>query len=202
MHVLAHRVAQRFLVRAAFARTVVGFGLNDLAKLSTRGRRFGVMSAYRSNLSKHENQVRHGELVADLQRMGLRSGLHEMKSQWTDMATKVTHKEKSIFIPKIGFRLLCELGDKYEQDAVLFKDPSGTIGVYDKFGEATMAFDAQGNMAVQQALERSQEYSRGRSMSFGLVLVDDRTFNYGGYASGQPITMKEIASSIEARPLA
>lgn len=202
MHVIARRVAERFLIRTAFERSVVAFGLNDLGQLIKLGRRFGVLSAYRSNLSKHENQERHGKLMAELQSWGFRGGLHEMKSQWADMATNVVHKEKSIFIPRISLKLLCQLGKKYEQDAVLYKDPSETIGVYDKEGNATMAFDSEGNLAIQQSLERSKEYSRGRSMSFGLVLVDDRKFAYGGYGSPRPITMDEIQKAIESRPLA
>lgn len=201
MDVIARRVAKRFALRTAFYRTVLAFGLTDLGKLIKLGRRFGVVSAYRSNLGKHENQERHGRLMADLQSWGYRGGLHEMKSQWADMATNVVHKEKSIFIPRVSLKLLCELGKKYDQDAVLYKDPSGTLGVYDKQGGATMAFDAEGNLAMQQSLERSQEYSRGRSMSFGLVLVDDRKFHYGGYDSPQPVTLDMIQKSLEAQPL-
>lgn len=198
---LVARVAHRFTVRTSFHRTVIAFGLNDLGKLIKLGRRFGVVSAYRSNLGKHENQERHGQLIAHLQSWGYRSGLHEMKSQWADMATGVVHKEKSLFIPRLSLGRLCELGKKFDQDAVLYKDPSETIGVYDKHGSATMAFDTKGSMAMQQSLERAQEYSRGRSMSFGLVLVDDRKFHYGGYDSPQPVTMSMIQKSLEAHPL-
>lgn len=198
MRVIAQRVAHRFIA-ASFHRTIIAFGVNDLKQLMKKGRQFGVVSAYRSNLGKHENQERHGQLIADLQSIGIRN-THEMKSQWADMATGVVHKEKSVFVPRISFGALCRLGNKYDQDAVLFKDPSETIGVYDKAGKATMAFDAEGNPAVQQSLERS-EYSRGRSMSFGLVLIDDRTFNYGGYEGGHPITMKQIANSLGLQPL-
>jgi hypothetical protein len=201
MDVIAHRVATRFGVRLAFERTVVAFGIKDLAQLSKKGRSFGVVSAYRANLGKHENQQRHGQLIGELQSLGYRNAT-SFKSQWEDMATNVVHKEKSVFVPHIPFKLLCQLGKKYEQDAVLYKHPSDTIGVYDKHGNATMAFDPKGSMAIQQSLERSKEYSRGRSMSFGLMLVDDRKFHYGGYDGGSPVTMDEVVKSIEARPLA
>lgn len=199
MSVLASRVARRFIA-ASFHRVVLAFGIRDLAQLSKKGRSFGVISAYRSNLSKHENQDRHGKLIGELQSLGLRNTT-SFKSQWADMATNVVHKEKSVFIPRIPFKLLCELGKKYDQDAVLYKHPSDTIGVYDKHGGATMAFDPKGSMAIQQSLERSQEYSRGRSMSFGLVLVDDRKFHYGGYEGGHPITLEHIEQSLAASPM-
>lgn len=197
MDVLAGRVARRFTLRTAFERTIVAFGLKDLAQLSKRGRSFGVMSAYRSNLSKHENQERHGELIADLQKMGYRN-VGDLKSQWADIATNVTHKEKSIYIPRIPFKALCRLGKEYDQDAVVYKDPSDTIGVYNKYGKAVMAFDAEGKMAMQHSLERSKEYSRGRSVSFGLMLVDDYEFPYGGYDGGKPVTIDQIAKYLEA----
>lgn len=201
MDVVAHRVAQRFNRRLAFERVVLAFGLKDLAQLSKKGRSFGVMSAYRSNLGNHANQERHGKLVAELQTLGYRN-VTSFKSQWEDMATNVVKKEKSLFIPRIPFKLLCQLSKKYEQDALLYKHPSDTIGIYDKHGMATLAFDAKGSMAVQQSLERAKEYSRGRSVSFGLTLIDDRKFPYGGYDSGSPVTMGDVVRALEDRPLA
>jgi Protein of unknown function (DUF3293) len=197
---LVARVAHRFSLRTAFHRTVTAFGLKDLAQLSKKGRRFGVMSAYRSGLSKRENQERHGQLIADLQKEGHRH-VSDLKSQWEDMATRVVHKEKSVLIPNISFKLLCALGKKYDQDAVLYKDPSETIGVYFKDGTAVMAFNPEGMPAMQQSLERSQEYSRGRSLSFGLQLVDDRKFQYGGYSGGTPVTSTQIAMSLAGHPM-
>jgi len=194
---LAQRVATRFLVRVACRRVLYAFGINDLGKLSKMGRRFGVISAYRSELSKSQNQERHGQLVADLQKLGYRNS-HPFKSQWEDMATKVVHKEKSLFIPNIDFDSLIELGKKYNQDAVLYKDPSGTIGVYFKDGTATMAFDATGSMGITKSLNPKEDYSKGRGLSFGLMLVDDRKFHY----SGRPVLPKDIEKSLEERPMA
>ena len=194
MNFLAIRVATRFQIRTAFDRILLGFGVTDLEKLSKMGRSFGVISAYRAGLSKSQNQERHGKLMADLQKAGLKA--ETFKSQWDDMATGVTHKEKSIFVPKIDFETLHELGKKYEQDAVLYKDTSGSIGVYFKDNTATMAFNPEsGEMSVTKSQDPKQEYSRGRSVSFGLQLVEDRKFHHDGKT---PVTQKKIVETLKA----
>lgn len=154
-----------------------------------------MISAYRSNLSKAQNQERHGQLIADLQKLGIRN-VETLKSQWDDMATGVTHKEKSILIPNIAFHALHQLGKKYDQDAVLFKDPSGSVGVYFKDGTATMAFDPKGEAAISKS-EKPGEYSKGRGLSFGLQLVEDRKFHF----TDKPITADEIAKNLKEQPM-
>jgi hypothetical protein len=189
-----YRIAFRFHVRQAYERALYAFGITDLEKLSKKGRSFGVLSAYRSGLSKSQNQKRHGELIADLQKRGYKA--ETFKSQWDDMATGVTHKEKSIFIPKIDFETLHDLGKKYEQDAVLFKDTSGSIGVYFKDNTAVMAFNNEtGEASVSKSTDPKQEYSRGRGVSFGLQLVEDRKFKHDGK---KPVTQQEIVKTLKA----
>lgn len=192
---LAHRVVTRFQVRHAFSGALVSFGVKDLEHLSKKGRSFGVISAYRANLSKAQNQERHGQLIADLQKLGIRN-VETLKSQWDDMATGVTHKEKSILIPNVSFEALHQLGKKYDQDAVLYKDQSGSVGVYFKDGTATMAFDPKGEAAISKS-EKPGEYSKGRGLSFGLQLVEDRKFNY----ADKPVTSQEIAKDLKEHPM-
>lgn len=191
MKISALRVINRFSIRTAYQRVLVAFGIKDLDQLSKKGRSFGILSAYRANLSKSENQQRHGQLVADLQKAGI-TRTETFKSHWEDMATQVVHKEKSLFVPHITFGTLISLMDKYEQDAVVYKDASGSIGIYDKNGIATMAFDPQGDIALTKSLGKD-DYSKGRSMSFGLQLVDNMTFHYGS----SPVTRDEIVKALE-----
>lgn len=192
MDALALRVATRFTVRVAVARTLFAFGVKDLEQLSKMGRSFGVISAYRSNLSKAENQERHGQLVADLQKLGIRN-VSALKSQWEDMDTKVTKHEKSLFIPHISFETLHKLGKKYDQDAVLYKDKSGSVGIYFKDGTATMAFDPEGDAALTKTKDPKGDYSRGRGLSFGLQLVDGKKFKY----EGGPVTREDVVKELE-----
>ena len=190
------RVAARFLVRSAVQNSLVAFGVNDLDQLSKMGRSFGVISAYRSGLSKAENQKRHGELMADLQKLGFHK-LTPLKSQWEDMSTKVTKHEKSILIPNISFEALHKLGKKYDQDAVLFKDPSGSVGIYFKDGTATMAFDPKGDPSISESTNPKGDFSRGRGLSFGLRLVEDKTFHYGDKPITHDDVVKELAPKQE-----
>ena len=194
---LASRVLARFQARLAFRRTLVALGVNDLAQLSKMGRSFGVISAYRGNFSKAENQKRHGQLVADLQKLGIRN-FHNLKSGWKDDQTGVWHDEKSLFVPHIKFETLHKLGKKYDQDAVLFKDPSGTVGIYHKDGTAEMAYNPEGEPAITPSQktkknEPGTEYSRGRSMSFGLQIVPEK-FTY----SDKAITHDEVVKPVES----
>lgn len=190
-HRIAAQVFHRFTLRQAAQRVFLAFGVTDLEKLSTKGRQFGVLSAYRSNLSKSENQKRHGELMRDLQKMGYK-GVESLKSSWEDMDTKIVHKEKSIYVPHISFKDLHELGKKYEQDAVLYKDPSNSIGVYFKDNTAIMAFNDKGEQAVDKSQDRNEGYSKNRGLSFGLRLVDDKKFKY----DGKPITSDKLKKEL------
>lgn len=75
---------------------------------------------------------------------------------------------------------------------MLFKDKSGTIGVYFKDNTAVMAFNQEGEMDVTESTDPDKEYSRGRGLSFGLRLVEDRKFPY----HGKPITQKQILDQL------
>jgi hypothetical protein len=175
---------------AARYRILTAFGIRDFEKLMKKASSFGILSAYRGELSKSDNKQRHGQLIADLQTMGFRN-VETIKSHWEDMSTHVTHKEQSVLVPRIGFKSLIELGDKYKQDAVIYKDPSGTIGIYDNRGEVELAFDPEGDAAVALSLQKD-EYSKGRSLSFGLQLVP-RKFRY----QGAPITRDKLVQELQ-----
>jgi hypothetical protein len=195
---IAARVAARHLMRVAFGHALVAFGMKDLDQLSKMGRSFGVLSAYRSNLSKSENQKRHGELVADLQKLGF-PHTTALKSQWEDMDSKVVKHEKSILVPNISFKALHELGKKYEQDAVLYKDPSGSVGIYFKDGTATMAFDPKGDASLSKSVDPKGDYSRGRGLSFGLKLVEDQKFHYDNGPITRDDVIKKLAPAEESK---
>lgn len=111
-----------------------------------------------------------------------------MKSRWIDEATGVEHGEQSVLVPGMRFSDAVDLMGMYKQDAILYKDPSGTIGIYFNDGNAIMAFDAnQQDLDVLMSADPKSEYSRGQSFSFGLQLVQHK-FPY----SGGPITKDDL----------
>lgn len=191
--VLAFRVSSQYLSRTSGRRIFLAFGVRDLDKLFRMGSQFAVISGYRAELGKHENQGRHGNLVGDIQRMGYRR-MVPMKSSWEDMATGVRHSEKSVMVPGMEFQDAVKLMNDYKQDAILYKDRSGTIGVYFNNGTATMAFNAtDADLAVLESTDPT-EYSKGRDFSFGLQLVEDKKFRW----SGGPVTKREVLEQLAA----
>jgi hypothetical protein len=172
----------RVLVAAAARIVKLGFGANDLKKLMGNAHSFGVVSAYRGNLGKSENQKRHGDLIRDIQKMRLRYD-NEFKSKWAEDA----HVEKGVLIRNIGFEGLKELSDKYEQEAFLYKHPSGTIGVYFATGKALMAYDDATLEADVAVSPKDDQYSKGRNVSFGANLKETEL-----PWDGKPITMDDL----------
>jgi hypothetical protein len=189
---LRHIVA-RFNQRRVAQRILNAFGVNDMKKLFRLGNQFGVLSGYRAELHKHENQDRHGDIMGDLQSMGY-SRLIPLKSAWEDMATNVVHREKSILVPGMHFADCVSLMARYKQDAIIYKDPTGTIGIYFGNGEAIMAYDATEKDLAVLTHHGYNEYSKGRNFSFGLQLVDDKKFHW----SGKPLDKASLLAQLVA----
>jgi hypothetical protein len=93
---------------------------------------WGVVTASRGELSKAENKKRNKELEADLRKMGY--GFVHVDGMWQECRKpdteykdcpddmKVPTEEKSLFIPNISKEDVQKLGNKYQQDSVLFAD--------------------------------------------------------------------------------
>jgi hypothetical protein len=134
------------------------------------GRQFGVLSAYGPG-TKAENNVRNGDLIRDLQRRGY--AYHPVKGSWEGVV------EKSMLVPGMTFADLVELGTKYKQDSVIYKDPSGVIGMYYlKENKVTFATTEEGAMAVQMAVgDALYSKSRGISFEFGFAWGQKQPWN-------------------------
>jgi hypothetical protein len=93
---------------------------------------WGVVTASRGELNKAENKKRNKELEADLRKMGY--GFFHVDGMWQECRKpdteykdcpddmKVPTEEKSLFIPNISKEDVQKLGNKYQQDSVLFAD--------------------------------------------------------------------------------
>ena len=123
-----------------------------------KGGSFGVVSAYGS-FSKHQNQKRHGQLTADLQKMGYRKVV-PIRGKWEGVG------EKSVLIPNINPDQLFALGEKYEQDATIYKSRDGVVGMYYTQGRyANVAVDPAMNPAFDMA-QGQDLFSKDRNWSF------------------------------------
>ncbi len=135
----------------------VALRIRELRSLLDVGRQFGVLSAYGPE-PKSQNKTRNVELMRFLDAKGYRP--HPLRGSWEGVA------EKSVLVPGMTFADLVELGRRFDQESVIYKDPSGVIGMYFlREGTVTFAVDEEGSMAVQMATGRDL-YSKSRGISF------------------------------------
>lgn len=84
------------------------------------GRAFGVVSAFRSDNSAEDNNRLYMEMKGEVRKMGL--GFIEMRGGYKgDQGFSI---EPSLFIPSISRKQIIELGKKYNQHSIIFKDAS------------------------------------------------------------------------------
>jgi hypothetical protein len=171
-------------LRKLAGHTVYAFGVKDIAKLYGKAKSFGVITAYRSEYSKSQNKARMQEMLMTLRETGLHV-YEPQKSEWDGV------KERSIIVPNVPFDLMIALSKKYAQQAFIYKDPSGSIGIYYMDGHAEMAYD-EGRMPISLSTDTKKEYSRGRSFSFSLKLVPHEFQHHGS-----PITQAEVAEVLK-----
>lgn len=84
---------------------------------------FAVISAFRGERSKEENEEKHNELKSKVRELGL--GYIEMRGGYKEDTGFVN--EKSLFIPNIQEKQAVKLGKEFDQDGILFKDSQGNF---------------------------------------------------------------------------
>ena len=174
---VAERVARRY---ASLDKTALR--VRTLERLLAMGGVFGVMSAYGPH-PKKQNQIRHGKLVAELQRRGYRR-FTTLRGQWEGIA------EKAVFVPDMSYNDLFELGRQFNQDSVIFKNLDGIVGMYYlKGGSAEVAIDPDTNEAAYQISLGKDLYSKSRGLSFEFDFLWGQKVPWSGRA---PITSKEV----------
>ena len=82
-------------------------------------RSFGVISAFRGDLSKKENMQRHADLKDQVRQKGY--GFIEMRGGYKEEDGGFVN-ELSLFIPNAKKRDLMNLGGEYDQDSIIYKD--------------------------------------------------------------------------------
>lgn len=154
----------------------------NFTKLMAKGGKFGVISAYGPG-SKKQNKIRHGELMADLQRMGYRK-IDPLRGSWEGVT------EKSVMVRDMTSRDLFNLGRKYKQDAVIYKSKDGVVGMYYTKGpaRAEVAVDVKGDPAFEVATDPSL-YSKARGLSFEFGVLWGQHVPWDGVT---PISRKEL----------
>lgn len=85
----------------------------------TDGSTCAIISPYRGEYSEEENKKRMTNLKSDV-RNGLKLGFNQFISRWVEDGE--AFDEESLMIPNISFEDAINLGKKYEQSSVIFKD--------------------------------------------------------------------------------
>jgi hypothetical protein len=165
-------------------------GIRELKEWLRRDEEFVVVSAYNEAQPKSENQKWHGELMADLSRMGYTSrDVRPLRGKYFRKRMKdgklVTEEvaEQSVIVFGMPYTEGRELAAKYRQDSFIHKSRAGVVGAYyvTSEGQVALALD-RGQLALGEAaakveprrpkLERQgpphpdDPWSKGRSVGF------------------------------------
>lgn len=182
------------LITNVVARHVEAFNKTALRQkalkaLMEKGNHFGVMSAY-GPFSKSKNQERHGELMAELQKMGYKK-IEPLKGSWDGVA------EKSVLIPNIKPADLFKLSQKFDQVSAIYKSPDDVIGMYfNKDKTATVAMRPDKSMAAD--LSNNEDlYSKGRNFSFSFGFLWGEKMPWDGKSA---VKKADVLDKIDINP--
>jgi|SaaInlV_100m_DNA_2_1039680.scaffolds.fasta_scaffold05122_6 hypothetical protein len=176
--------------RVLLSRIKIALRLRQFEALMGMGKRFGVLSAYGPG-SKNENQQRNGQLFGHLQSLGYRK-IHPLRGSWQGVA------EKSVLVPNMTFKDVVKLGRDFDQDSVIYKHPSGVIGMYYlKDGTAEFAVEEDGNLAAAWEANKSL-YSKARGISFEFGFLWGQKVPWNGTT---PYTKKGLTRLLESGQL-
>jgi hypothetical protein len=154
-------------------------------------KQFGVLTAHRGGGGAGANTRANEELVRDLQGLGYNNFI-PLKASWDGTS------EKSFLVPGMKFPHAIKLGEKYKQQAVIFKDGSGTLGVYYLAERAVeVAVTPDGDIAADIAMDKSQ-YSKARGLSFSFGVLWGQKMPW---SMTRPVKMDDVTAMIEASSL-
>lgn len=134
----------KFVNEGANQRILNESSLSRIWKHIRSDKSFGVISPYRRD-TPDENEQNYNELK-HLIRVS-KYGYIELIGGFNEEGTIV--KEKSIFIPKIGKDELIELGIKYDQYSVIYKDANEFIELYTAEGK--------NKVRIERVFQKSKE---------------------------------------------
>lgn len=176
--------------RVILSRLKVALRLKQFEALIKMGQRFGILSAYGPG-KKSENKLRNVDLFKELQTRGYKK-IIPLRGKWEGVP------EKSVLVPGMSFQDLIELGKKFDQDSVIYKDPSGVIGMYyQKDGEAEFAVADDGTIAATWDANK-EHYSKARGMSFEFGFLWGQRVPWNGTS---PYTRKGLTRLLESGQL-
>ncbi len=182
------RVASRYVAKQIKQAKMHRMALRQrtLIHLMSQKGTFGIISAYTSG-SKSENQTRHGQLMADLQRLGYRK-ITTLRGQWEGVS------EKSVLVQNMRPNHLFPLGVKYGQDATIYKSNQGVVGMYYPQGMyAEVAVDPATLLPSMDLSDDKDLFSKSRNWSFNLGFLWGQKIPWDGRT---PISPAEVENMV------
>lgn len=148
-------------VLSADEKVVLALNLSRIWKYF-KDKNFGTISAYKTTLAPEENKKAQEALKQDVRSKGY--GYKEMKGVYR-YADGTTGHEYSLFIPNIKKEDLIEIGNKYDQETVLYADPEKNKIVLDFIKEnKTKEYDKM-EIGLRKAWEAWTEF-KNKQFSF------------------------------------
>ena len=100
---------------------------------------FGIISAYRSEYGRNKNKQRHTELIQYVNSRGYK--WEETQGSWSDPSSEKGYGlESSIIIHDILYNEILDLGEYYDQEAFIFKESGGLLGLYNLYDNTVVVW--------------------------------------------------------------
>lgn len=98
------------------------------------GQSFAILTSWRQNLPTAENKTNFKSLQNSIRSAGL--GFFKLLGHWKEEGQDEATAEPSLFVPGISKELAHKLGNKFDQDAVVYSGPEteGNISLIFKSG--------------------------------------------------------------------
>ncbi|MFW6172637.1 MAG: DUF3293 domain-containing protein [Elusimicrobiota bacterium] len=154
---------------------------------------FGVVSASRSENTNKENEENHVALKKVVRELGY--GFIEMRGGYKEDSGFVY--EKSLFIPDITKKEIIELGEKYKQESIIFKDKNGfyLLDTRDNVGNEILKFTMKGGKKdLELSKDKIKDFfseltkgsHKGRKFLFRIEERETSNFNRTVYMKKEP----------------
>jgi len=152
---------------------------------------FGVVSAFRDNLSTTENKQRHSDLKNMVRKFGY--GFIEMRGGYTGDQGFV--QEYSLFVPGVSKKEIVEFGKSFDQHSVIFKDNNEFILIGSNqnsgVGKILTNFVRGGKNNINTAKEAIKDFfsalakgsHRGKKFVFNVEELESWSFNQAAYSN-------------------
>jgi len=166
----------------------VALRIQQMKKMLSKGKHFAVLTPYGGSKkrSKNENKQRLSKFMRALQKMGYKT--ENIKSKWEGVG------ENSVLVPNMTLADAIKIGKEFEQDAIIYKDPSGTLGMYyTKNDTAEIAVKPEGDIAVELSKDPDL-YSKARGISFSFGVLWGQKVPWDGR---KPIKRKDVEKWVE-----